>query len=155
MIWVRAMQSQDVQRIMEIAGHSPAAALWTEQQYSTLLLPADCCRLNLVICDAEQVHGFLVAKSVTQQQDEWEIENIAVDAPVGRRGLGSRLLGEFLNRMRAQGGCRVFLEVRPSNEAARKLYEKLAFVEVGRRKNYYQNPTEDALIFRFSFPHSD
>jgi ribosomal-protein-alanine N-acetyltransferase len=83
---------------------------------------------------------------------EWEIENIAVSGPARRRGLGSHLLGEFLDMVRDQGGQAVFLEVRESNQAARKLYEKWAFCEAGRRKGYYQDPPEDALLFRFSFP---
>jgi ribosomal-protein-alanine N-acetyltransferase len=109
----------------------------------------------LVVCEEGQVHGFLVAKSITQEEDEWEIEYVAVGTAAQRRGLGSRLLGESLNRMRARGGRQVFLEVRESNEAARKLYEKRAFVQVGRRRNYYQDPIEDALIFSFSFPQCD
>jgi ribosomal-protein-alanine N-acetyltransferase len=45
----------------------------------------------------------------------------------------------------------VFLEVRVSNIAARKLYEKIGFVQVGQRKAYYQHPAEDALILKISF----
>jgi ribosomal-protein-alanine N-acetyltransferase len=153
MICVRAAQSRDLRTLMEIARHTPTAALWTDPQYSALCSSeAGGERLCLVVSDEKQVHGFLVAKAVTRQGDEWEIENIAVSGPARRRGLGLRLLGESLNRMRDRGGKQVFLEVRESNQAARKLYEKCAFMEVGQRKNYYQNPTEDALIFRFAFP---
>jgi ribosomal-protein-alanine N-acetyltransferase len=156
MIRVRAMESQDVPCLIEIARHAATAALWTEQQFAALCSAETSReRLCLVISEEEQVHGFLVAKSITLEDDEWEIENIAISAAARRRGFGSHLLGESLNRMRARGGRRIFLEVRESNEAAHKLYEKWAFEQVGRRKNYYQDPIEDALIFRFSFPQFD
>ena len=83
---------------------------------------------------------------------EWEIENIAVAGAARRRGLGSHLMGEFLHHVRSSGGKEVSLEVRESNSAARALYEKWAFLEAGRRKGYYQDPPEDALILKFYFP---
>ncbi len=105
-------------------------------------------RLALVLEEAEVV-AFIVARGVGS---EWEIENLAVAGRVQRRGLGSRLLGEFLNRLRARGPESVFLEVRESNQAARALYEKWAFVESGRRKAYYRDPAEDAVQYRLTFP---
>ena len=95
------------------------------------------------------VVGFIIGRQVG---DEWEIENIAVTGTARRRGLGSRLVGELLDLARSRGGKSVFLEVRESNRAARSLYEKWAFIEVRRRKTYYQNPAEDALVLQFKFP---
>ena len=69
--------------------------------------------------------GFIAGRAVGE---EWEIENIAVAGPARRRGLGTRLLGEFLDLARDRGAEAVFLEVRESNLAARRLYEKWAFV---------------------------
>jgi ribosomal-protein-alanine N-acetyltransferase len=60
------------------------------------------------------------------------------------------LLGEFLELARAEGAETVFLEVRASNQAARFLYEKWAFLEAGRRKAYYRNPVEDAVVCRLT-----
>ena len=60
-------------------------------------------------------------------------------------------MGEFLNLARRQGALAVFLEVRESNRAARALYEKWAFVENDRRKRYYSNPEEDAIVYRLAF----
>ena len=77
--------------------------------------------------------------------------NIAVAGPARRRGLGTRLLGEFLDLARARGADAVFLEVRESNRAARALYEKWAFLECGRRRRYYQDPDEDAILYRIGF----
>ncbi len=153
MIRVRPAQSQDVPGLMEIASQSVTAARWNEQAYAKLFAPeAPPGLVGLVIEEDGQAMGFLVGRSVDGQGDhEWEIENVAVSGPARRRGLGSHLLGEFLRMVRDRGGREVFLEVRESNQAARKLYEKWAFVEAGRRKAYYQNPQEDALILKFSF----
>jgi ribosomal-protein-alanine N-acetyltransferase len=82
---------------------------------------------------------------------EWEIENIAVAGPARRRGLGTRLLGEFLKLAGGERASAVFLEVRESNRAARLLYEKWSFEESGRRSGYYTQPQEDAIVYRLSF----
>jgi [ribosomal protein S18]-alanine N-acetyltransferase len=154
MIRVRAARSQDVPRLMEIASHSATAAGWNLAAYAKLFAPGAPPGLaGLVIEEDGQPMGFLVGRSVDALGDhEWEIDNVAVSGPARRRGLGSRLLGEFLRLVREHGGREIFLEVRESNHAARKLYEKWAFVEAGRRKAYYQDPAEDALILRLSFP---
>jgi ribosomal-protein-alanine N-acetyltransferase len=150
MVRVRWAVPDDLDRLLEIALHSATAARWQRQEYEKLFSPEPGQeRAVLVVEEDAQVMGFIVGRALV---DDWEIENIAVSGPARRRGLGSRLLGEFLKIMRLRGGRTVFLEVRESNLAARKLYEKWAFLETGRRKNYYQDPPEDALVFRFSFP---
>ena len=83
--------------------------------------------------------------------EEWEIENIAIAGSARRRGLGTRLLGELLDLARAKGAEAVFLEVRESNRVARALYEKWAFLESGRRRRYYKDPEEDAILYRIDF----
>ena len=150
MIRIRPGDPADLDRLLEIAGHSATAARWSRQEYEKLFSPEPDFRRTLLVMEEEGlVAGFIVAHAVER---EWEIENIAVRGQARRRGLGSHLLGEFLDSVRDHGGQAVFLEVRESNMAARKLYEKWAFSEAGRRKGYYQDPPEDALVFRFSFP---
>jgi [ribosomal protein S18]-alanine N-acetyltransferase len=154
MIRVRAAKHEDLQRIVEIASRSATAASWNITAYRTLLAAAASARqIVLVILEDDHVMGFLAGRQVAH--DEWEIENVLMSGSARRRGLGSRLLGEFFNLVRERKGSNVFLEVRESNHAARALYEKWAFVEAGRRKNYYQDPAEDALVLRFSFPGPD
>src|SRR5438128_1704079 len=80
-----------------------------------------------------------------------ETENIAIARSARRGGLGTRLLGEFVDLARAEGAESVFLEVRESNRAARLLYEKWSFTERGRRKKYYQDPEEDAILYHLGF----
>lgn len=161
-IRIRPAQASDLPRLVEIASHSATAAQWNQTEYlklfalnqpspqlkdPTQIQPQQ--RHALVVEQAGSVAGFIVGRQV---EDEWEIENIAVTGAARRCGLGSRLVGELLDHVRGRGGKTVFLEVRESNRAARALYEKWAFIEVGRRKSYYQNPAEDALILKFNFP---
>ena len=135
--------------MMEIACHAATAAQWGQSEYARLFAPEiQQNRLALVVEENGAVCGFIVARQV---DCEWEIENIAVSGPARRRGLATRLMGEFMDLARSRGGKAVYLEVRESNLAARMLYEKWAFAETGRRKGYYENPAEDALIFKFSF----
>jgi len=87
-------------------------------------------------------------------------ENVAVAKAARRLGFGATLVNVFLrshfcskNEMQISEVSvkSVFLEVRESNLAARKLYEKLRFKSVGRRTSYYREPQEDAIVYRYSF----
>ena len=166
-VHVRPARPSDQQRLVEIAAHSATAAQWNQAEYLKLLTSEESAsqsegglpvidprseaqsRTALVVEQDANVVGFIVGQ---QLEDEWEIENIAVTGAARRRGLGSRLVGELLDVVRGRGGKSVLLEVRESNRAARSLYEKWGFLEAGRRKMYYQNPPEDALVLEFKFP---
>jgi len=145
---IRPATPADIPRLIELERHAATAAHWAEAEYQRLFLPEAAVRVALVLEEAE-VLAFIVARGAAP---EWEIENVAVAGPARRRGLGTRLLGELLNAVRARGAEAVFLEVRESNQAARALYEKWAFIESGRRKAYYRDPVEDALQYRLTFP---
>lgn len=126
-----------------IEAQSPTAAHWSEDEYDRIFA-GDPPRLALVIQD-DTVQGFLIAKQIGP---EWDLENIAVAAGARRRGLASALLGHFLDGVKQRGGESVFLEVRASNAAARALYAKYGFAVTGLRRNYYQYPDEDAVLYR-------
>ena len=79
--------------------------------------------------------------------DELEIDNVAVAPGWRGAGVGAKLLAEALQIAHQRGAVQAFLEVRANNTAARSLYEKQGFTTIGRRKNYYQDPVDDALIF--------
>ncbi len=134
--------------MMAVENDSVTAAHWPQHQYEAVFADS-AIRIALVLEQDAQLRGFLIARAVA---GDWELENIAVAGLARRRGLGSRLLAEFLDRARAAGGTAVFLEVRESNHAARALYEKWAFQECGRRLKYYRQPEEDAVTYRFDFP---
>jgi ribosomal-protein-alanine N-acetyltransferase len=78
--------------------------------------------------------------------DELHINSVAVEATRRRQGIARRLLEHVLAEAAAGGARGATLEVRQSNEAARRLYEGLGFKVEGVRRNYYQDPKEDALI---------
>lgn len=145
---VRAATPSDIRCMMRLEQHSVTASHWSAEQYDRIFAAMSPRRVALVIEEQGGVRGFLIALAIAP---EWEIENIAIAADARRRGLGTRLLGEFLDRARAEGVQAVYLEVRESNRAACSLYEKWAFVESGRRARYYQNPQEDAITYRQSF----
>jgi ribosomal-protein-alanine N-acetyltransferase len=78
--------------------------------------------------------------------DEIKINNIAVHAGERRKGHGSALLRWVLDFARSVGCTEATLEVRPSNRGARALYEAHGFRQVGRRKGYYRDTHEDAIL---------
>jgi ribosomal-protein-alanine N-acetyltransferase len=85
--------------------------------------------------------GFLIAVVV---EPEAELESIAVARQ--RRGTGRRLMQALVEQLEQAGVTRIFLEVRASNQAARGLYQALGFSETGRRRAYYADPVEDAVL---------
>jgi ribosomal-protein-alanine acetyltransferase len=81
---------------------------------------------------------------------DWEVQYIAVAKEFRRHGVGTRLMSDFISYVQSTGGSRIFLEVRESNQSARRLYSTLGFEETGLRKSYYANPPEDAILYRLS-----
>jgi ribosomal-protein-alanine N-acetyltransferase len=80
--------------------------------------------------------------------DEGEILKLVVNRSVRQQGIGARLLNFCLDYCQAQGVKYCYLELRPSNEAARQVYQKCGFYQTGIRKNYYSSPTEDAILMQ-------
>jgi len=143
---VRAATPADLPALLALEGGSVGAAHWSPAEYRRLFAEAG--RVVLVI-EENAVQGFIVGRELGP---EWEIENIVVAGSVQRRGLGTRLVQKLLDLARSRGAQAVFLEVRESNRAARTLYSKAGFVEIGRRRSYYRNPEEDALVCKKLFP---
>jgi [ribosomal protein S18]-alanine N-acetyltransferase len=80
--------------------------------------------------------------------DQGDLSNLAVDPGLRRRGIGRRLLEAAIDSARAAGAYALFLEVRESNAVALRLYASRGFSRVGRRRRYYRQPAEDALVLR-------
>ena len=97
----------------------------------------------LVAEEGETILGYVWARFVL---DEGDIGNIAVAPGFRRRGAGAALLKALLEEAARRQAAVVQLEVRESNLAARRLYEKNGFETVGKRKNYYEKPAEDAIL---------
>jgi ribosomal-protein-alanine N-acetyltransferase len=102
--------------------------------------------------DAGDVLGYVVAWFVA---DEGQIANLAV-APAGwGKGIGRALLTSALREAASRDATEVYLEVRDSNYRARRLYGSCGFREVGRRRNYYRLPVEDAVVLRRTLTQAD
>jgi ribosomal-protein-alanine N-acetyltransferase len=101
----------------------------------------------LVIRDGKRVVGYVCMWEVA---DELHITNIAVHPASRRQGIGRRLLGTVLDDARSRGVRMVVLEVRPSNAEAIALYESFGFRVIGRRRGYYYDTGEDALVMETS-----
>lgn len=101
--------------------------------------------LWLVAVDGDKVVGYVGSQSVLGWSD---MMNLAVLPEYRRQGIGETLVSELIAKLREQNNTCLTLEVRVSNQSAIALYEKMGFVQVGKRPNYYHNPKEDALIMR-------
>lgn len=132
---IRQRRPEDADAIERITSRSPEAARWRPESYG---------KLPGWVAESETgVLGFLFARIVA---DEMEILNLAVEPTDRERGIGGGLLDAALAHGRQAGATRVFLEVRESNVAARRFYERRGFVVTGRRPRYYHQPEEDALV---------
>lgn len=151
---IRKATLDDVPSMIELDRQSATSPRWTEAQYRSLLSPG---RLVLLASSEEaagepsgkeNLLGFIVALQIAP---EWELENIVVSPAALRKGIGKRLLQALLDAARKTNSQAVFLEVRESNQGARSFYEKSGFAQTGRRKSYYSNPLEDAVLYRWVF----
>lgn len=90
-----------------------------------------------------KLKGFIAARLMA---DELHVNNVGVREEERRRGIGNALLRAVLTEGRRSGAKWAFLEVRASNGPAQALYERCGFRVTGRRRKYYSEPTEDALV---------
>jgi [ribosomal protein S18]-alanine N-acetyltransferase len=164
---IRLASPADLPQLIAISEAAASAAHWTERQWLDIFhsqIPARLAWIawaasnatNDATTDDAAAHdplhgedpvpgiGFLVAQCGSP---EWELENIAVLPAFRRRGVGVALLSALLAEARARRAERVLLEVRVSNRSAIRLYTQGGFQLLARRRDYYQNPAEDAFIF--------
>ena len=99
----------------------------------------------LVAQEGEMVAGYIGSQTVMGESD---MMNVAVHPDFRRRGIAEALVKRLVEDLQAMESHCLTLEVRATNAPAIALYEKLGFSQIGRRKNYYRNPREDALILR-------
>ena len=141
----RVVTDRDLDAVLEIetlAFTNP----WTREMY---LREMDNPRVSHIYIlrvrngDEETVAGFC---SFWLVFEELHINNLAVHPRYRRQGIGTALLEHAMHTAAQLGARRATLEVRRSNEEARRIYERLGFETAGVRRNYYAHPTEDALI---------
>ena len=140
---IRPASEQDLAEVVALE-QSCYADPWPSTAFASL---PDNTRVFFAVAAAprNRVAGYVVAWYV---MDEGELANLAVAPELRGQGIGKALLDAMLADARSRGTSDVYLEVRESNTAARKLYGTRGFVEIGRRKGYYRSPVEDALILR-------
>jgi ribosomal-protein-alanine N-acetyltransferase len=116
---------------------------WTREMYAWELQNRSVCHIYVVRTSDQRVAGFCAFWLVV---DEIHINNVAIRPALRGQGIGTLLMNRVFDEARRLGARRATLEVRRSNEGARRLYERLGFYLAGTRPNYYTNPVEDALI---------
>ncbi len=127
----------DLEQLAEIENEAFSHSPW---------LPSDFIRYQCLVAEEEgRIQGFLVSRQIAPvapgHPAEREIINLAVRSGFRRRGVGASLL-----RQEMQKPGIFFLEVRASNVAAKALYKKSGFRELGYRFDYYENPRETAIV---------
>ena len=139
---IRPIEIRDVEPILSIQSISPEAAQWSAWDYERVARGE---MAGLGAEDKAQVLGFLVARLVAT---DLELLNIAVHPQHRRSQVATALLNKLLISPAAAKAENIFLEVRESDRGAICFYEKHEFKQAGRRKAYYRDPTEDALLLR-------
>jgi len=99
----------------------------------------------------KELSGFIVSRLIA---GELHVNNVAVREEFRRQGIAARLLGAVLGWARGRGAGIAVLEVREGNQPAQALYSRCGFRTVGRRRGYYRQPLEDALLMSFSLESS-
>ena len=125
--------------IEDASFNNPTTRAWYESE----LQRPDVCFMYVIRVDGGDVAGFCAFWKVV---DQIHINNLAIHPRFRGRGLGRVLLCEVLREAARMDAPQATLEVRRSNEAARRLYERAGFTLAGVRTSYYTNPIEDALI---------
>ena len=141
--WIEALDGEaDLNGILDVEAESFTNP-WTREMYAWELQNRSVCHILVVRTPDCPVAGFCAFWLVF---DEIHINNLAIRPRFRAQGIGTALLQQVLADARDLGARRATLEVRASNEGARRLYERLGFYVAGTRRNYYSNPVEDALI---------
>ena len=151
---ISRMTEHDLLEVVEIETDSGLSVWGWEAYHKELQSPEDVIMLvartepetGKAAADSNQervVAGFIVSRLVG---GELHVNNVAVRPEFRRQGLAARLLEAVLARGRRGGAQIAFLEVRAGNAAAQGLYRRCGFQVTGRRRGYYRQPAEDALL---------
>ncbi len=138
---LREMQYSDVPAIVAIETGTYAFP-WTATIFRDCLLAG---YTSLVLEHAGGLQGYAIMSLAAA---EAHLLNLCVAGQWRRRGFGTRLLQQLLSQARSAGVERIYLEVRPTNQAALEMYREAGFAELGIRRNYYRSLAgrEDAMV---------
>lgn len=139
-ISLRALRLEDCEAVCELASHTLPEHWSVRSLEEALRFDYN---VYFVAVRDRRIVGFA---GIMVTPPDADLLNIAVDPALQRQGIAQLLLGKILEEARRRQAERMMLEVRSGNHAARRLYEKYGFAELGKRKDYYANPREDAVI---------
>jgi ribosomal-protein-alanine N-acetyltransferase len=153
---IRPASEQDLEAIVALEASTPTAPHWPAATYQAIVqasvadsgtaYPKRC--LLVAINEGSRLVGF--AAGAFERTGEAELETVAVAEAVRRQGIGAELCLGVAAWERTQGARELLLEVRASSHGAIGLYRKLGFQAIGRRRAYYRQPEDDALVMRLA-----
>jgi [ribosomal protein S18]-alanine N-acetyltransferase len=157
--YVRAASDADIAEVIAMERTIAEAPHWAEAEYAAIINPdknvggtIKRCAIKrcLFVAEAEsRLLGFAVGKVLDSGDERMaELESVAVEKAARRGGVGRALCGAVIAWSRSQGAAALELEVRAGSEGAIALYAGQGFVVVGRRRGYYREPPEDAVMMR-------
>lgn len=136
----REMLVEDLDQVVDIE-QNLFSVPWTKEGFLTYLMKKD--TMFFVVEEKERILGYCSMMTVL---DEGDILNVAVRSDRQKEGIGLFLVDSMLRMAEMEGIRLVHLEVRQGNGTARRLYQRLGFKEDGLRRNYYENPVENAVL---------
>ena len=144
-VQIRPMSPADIPTVAALERQSFSEP-WSEHGFEDALLGQQ----NIFLVaepEDDRIAGYI---GLYGSFDEGDITNVAVDPSFRGRGIGTLLVNAVKEMAVRQGIRNIFLEVRESNGAARTLYSRSGFEPCGRRKDFYREPTEDAILMQIS-----
>lgn len=141
-VFIRLLKAEDIDRAADLEKENLGNEAWTLEQLLTASTRDD--TIYLVAEKQGQIIGLCGVQNI---QGDGEITNVSVDKNMRGEGVGFKMMRQLLERGRGIGIVNYTMEVRSSNVAARKLYEKLGFKSDGKRPGFYDNPRDDAEIY--------
>ncbi len=142
---LKAKDSKEAEAVWQVAESAYVeGSPWTVEQFRQSILAANSSFIVASLADGEIV-ALLIASQTLVEAD---VYLVAVAKEQQQKGVGEKMFKELIKQSLENNLETIFLEVRESNRAAYQLYSKIGFQEIGRRKNYYSQPTEDALMMK-------
>lgn len=163
LIEIEQMRSSHIESIVKLQREGDLS-IWSEADYNKQIINPQ--TINLVALYDNQIIGFIISsllvseplleseistsknKNENKNENELEILNFSVAAKFRNRKVGTILLNTLIKKSVAATAGTLWLEVRESNEKGRRFYKRRGFGEIYVRKNYYRNPSENAVVMK-------
>jgi ribosomal-protein-alanine N-acetyltransferase len=144
--YVRRASPADLEAVLAIELTCDGAPHWSRTSWLEVLSAGERTGPARASFVAESQSGIIGFAVVSCTRELAELESIAVSEPARCQGIGRALCRQGMDWSRNRGAATIELEVRASSRAALELYRLVGFVEQGRRRGYYRNPIEDAVL---------